>query len=182
MISLIDDSVDPCEDFYSFVCGKFIKKAYEYQVNSLLKVEHEKIQNQIDSFIIDKVSEDDPQPVQMQKKFFLSCLNEHDLDNDQDRTFFSLIDQLGGWPLLNRRQWREKEFDWMRVMIHARQLGMPYEWFLKVDLHKNDTSKKHNFKVRNTIKIKIFDLSISFFSLLVLMVVIFPTTIPLKIT
>lgn len=121
--------------------------AYELQVNSLLKIEHEKIQNQIDSFIIDEIADDDLEPVKMQKKFFLSCLNEHDLDNDQDRTFFSLIDQLGGWPLLNRRQWREKEFDWMRVMIYARKLGMPFEWFLKADLHKNDTHGKYDFKV-----------------------------------
>ena len=81
----------------------------------------------------------EPQPVKMQKTYFQACLNEEDFDEDNYQTLFKKLLEIGDWPFLRKHnEWEEKSFDWVQVMIKTRELGLPFEWFLKVDLLSHD--------------------------------------------
>ena len=75
----------------------------------------------------------------MQKTYFQACLNKEDFDEDNYQTLFKKLLEIGDWPFLRKHnEWEEKSFDWVQVMIKTRELGLPFEWFLKVDLLSHD--------------------------------------------
>jgi hypothetical protein len=49
---------------------------------------------------------------------------------------------LGGWPVVEDKQWRDSEFDWVNTTLKLRELGLPFNKFfhLSVDLdYRNNT-------------------------------------------
>jgi membrane metallo-endopeptidase-like protein 1 len=148
----IDDSEEPCHNFYQFVCGKFKNIAVEKQINNPLTAEQERIRNILNSFITEPHSSEDPHVVHLQKSYFQSCLNVEKNDTGLDESFFSEMDAFGGWPFLSRREWVEEEFDWVRVMNQARHTGLPFEWFLKVDLYDDSQYKLQATKLIPTLQ------------------------------
>ncbi|RZB38693.1 Peptidase M13 N domain containing protein [Asbolus verrucosus] len=153
----VDDQIDPCEDLHGFVCDKFMKTAYEKQVSSPLKAGTNRLENEINKFIVEPESKDDPQAVKMQKKYFQACLNEDEMDKT-NTSFFSLLDVIGGWPILKRHKWRRRDFDWMKAMIAARQRGLPFGWFLNIDVYDDDNYYLRISKPKNCDS---FDVSLS---------------------
>lgn len=77
--------------------------------------------------------------LQMQRKFYRTCLNTSAIDEDDNRTFLKMLDRLGGWPLVKVYSWDSLEFDWLKIMLKAKEIGFPYNFFLRVVVlqHKN---------------------------------------------
>lgn len=75
----------------------------------------------------------------MQRKFYRTCLNTSAIDEDDNRTFLKMLDRLGGWPLVKVYSWDSLEFDWLKIMLKAKEIGFPYNFFLRVVVlqHKN---------------------------------------------
>ncbi|RZB66681.1 Peptidase M13 domain containing protein, partial [Asbolus verrucosus] len=72
-----------------------MKTAYEKQLSTPLKAEQERVENKINNFIIEPESEEDLQPVLMQKKYFRACLDEERMDNNNNTGFLKLLKEIG---------------------------------------------------------------------------------------
>lgn len=78
VIQRMDLSVNPCNDFYSFACGNFVKMTEipvdKLEVNTFTTL-GDKIQGQLHSLLIEKIDENDPKPFNMAKKLFNACMH-----------------------------------------------------------------------------------------------------------
>lgn len=71
----------------------------------------------------------------MQKQYFQACSNTTFIDSNRDKTLIREINSIGGWPFRQNSKWIERDFDWVKFMIRARNLRLPFEWFLSVGLY-----------------------------------------------
>ncbi|KAB0803952.1 hypothetical protein PPYR_00922 [Photinus pyralis] len=130
MLSYIDPNVNPCDQFYEFTCGNFLKTAGEEERMSL--DEYKKAQL-IDTYK-ERIKRDDHRMVQSAKKLFQACTNEVDIEQDGIKTLKEIINLVGGWPVLEGENWNEKNYDWKEATYKLRERGYEYSIFLELSL------------------------------------------------
>lgn len=79
ILSKLDSSVDPCDDFYQFSCGQFLETTIipedKIYVNAFSTV-GDTLQEQLRTIITSPVDEKEIEPFKMVKELYLACLNE----------------------------------------------------------------------------------------------------------
>ncbi len=78
----MDQSVDSCEDFYSFACGGFVKNTIipdnQTSVSSFSLVRR-KVKEQLRSLVEKPIREEAAEPFKLVKRLYQTCLNKSNL-------------------------------------------------------------------------------------------------------
>jgi DUF4097 and DUF4098 domain-containing protein YvlB len=81
MLEQMDQSVEPCDDFYSFACGQFVEDTIipddKVSVNAF-SVISDKLQEQLRTIITAPVEDSDIEPFKMVKKLYSACMNKRE--------------------------------------------------------------------------------------------------------
>lgn len=147
VLEYMDPSVDPCDDFYEFTCGNFLKKTNipddKSSVTSF-SIISDMLQEQLRTMIEEPVHEDEPKPFQLTKKLYRACMNKTLIENEGLDTIHSILEDLGGWPVLKGPMWSEADFDWRKSVYKFRKVGYSVDYFIDfsvgVDV-KNSTKR-----------------------------------------
>ncbi|XP_075161679.1 neprilysin-1-like [Haematobia irritans] len=118
----LNESIDPCEDFYEFACGnwKHFHEADEGQMQKNVLME----MNTIFDFKLKAMMEDiefkalDTNEEKV-VKFYRSCLNKAADSESYREHLRAIIEEFGKMPLLkNDEEWQEQDFDWLTTVAH----------------------------------------------------------------
>jgi neprilysin len=75
----MDSSVEPCDDFYHFACGRFVKDTNipddKVSVNTF-SIIGDKLQEQLRSIVSEPVDESESAPFRLAKDLFTACMNK----------------------------------------------------------------------------------------------------------
>lgn len=119
----IDVSVNPCDDFYKFVCGRWTKEHPNhgwYPHYSSFETADERIAISALNFLESNISETDPLPVKQSRDLYLSCMNIDALDK---LGFSSIIKYLKEVNLpvfpnfFNKSLNANFTFDWISIEV-----------------------------------------------------------------
>lgn len=85
ILNQMDSNVEPCDDFYNFACGKFIKNTNipdeKVSVNTFSLLS-DKLQEQLRSLVSEPINEKDAEPFKLAKKMFKACMNKSEFLNE----------------------------------------------------------------------------------------------------
>lgn len=113
----LDETVNPCDDFYNFACGNF-KKITKW-TDTFSRVRNE-IHEELRKLFSEKVDSNDPVPFNMAKKFYKICINSLNNKTESETFMRVLLKQLGGWPVVEEDEWdTSSEWSWT---FHDREL------------------------------------------------------------
>lgn len=115
VINAMDTTVNPCDNFYNFACGNFIKKSNlldEYDYKSVLSYIKGNVNEQLRTIVSAAINRNDSKPYQLVKKYYSQCMN---LDFGID-SFWKLVDSFGGWPIFKGDNWDAHEFDFAKII------------------------------------------------------------------
>ncbi|CAI6351505.1 unnamed protein product [Macrosiphum euphorbiae] len=119
LINNMDQSVDPCDDFYQFACGNFIKNTIlndgEIKRNSFTVIKEAKL-NQKRMIVTEPIQLDELRPFKMMKLLFKSCMDQERIEKLGLRPIKEMLKSIGGWPVLEAEKWNESKFTWMDSM------------------------------------------------------------------
>lgn len=73
ILSSMDNSINPCDDFLSFSCGNYLKRDNEFGTPSHISYSKFIMDNQINSLIIDTDPLGEWELLVEQRKFYQSC-------------------------------------------------------------------------------------------------------------
>lgn len=79
MLEQMDQTVEPCHDFYNFSCGQFVKNTVipddRRSVNAFNLVSDE-VEEQLRALITAPIEDDEIEPFKMVKKLYSACMNK----------------------------------------------------------------------------------------------------------
>ncbi|CAF0711920.1 unnamed protein product [Brachionus calyciflorus] len=100
----IDETVDPCEDFYQFSCGMFDKNNRipdDQPKIDELSILRDKVAYSIADLLSEPIGPDDTNATANAKKLFISCIYEWKIEEKGFSVLLDIIEKnFGGWPLL----------------------------------------------------------------------------------
>uniref|UniRef100_A0ABD2WCJ0 Endothelin-converting enzyme 1 n=1 Tax=Trichogramma kaykai TaxID=54128 RepID=A0ABD2WCJ0_9HYME len=144
----IDTSKQPCENFYSFACGGFVKTARiskNQDVVDHISLTREKVRKELGQMLEESISAKEPRTFKLVKQFYKACMDEGNyinqchigiVDRYQLHGFSASIEKkgiasvlnytrkLGGWPVLIGDSWNSSGFDVSETLYQMRRIGL----------------------------------------------------------
>lgn len=156
ILESMDSSVDPCDNFYDFACGKYLNNTFiehdKYLVNAFTDISNT-IQSQLQVIIHEKVEANESKPFKMAKNLYKSCMNVTQIEQVGLNPLKDLLNEFGGWPVVRGEQWLEKEWDFMKTIRKLRDHGLPTNAIISTSIGAHfDNSTKRTLRVSNSIK------------------------------
>ncbi|KAF2887463.1 hypothetical protein ILUMI_18710 [Ignelater luminosus] len=129
----MDTTVEPCDDFYQFACGNFLRKTNipddKSSVTSFTVIS-DVLQEQLRTMIEEPSKPDEPKPFVLLKKLYRACMNKGAIEADGLTTIKEILHGLGGWPVLEGPEWQAGQFDWRQSVYSFRRTGYSVDYFL----------------------------------------------------
>lgn len=137
----MDFSVNPCNDFYSFACGNFLRNTVipdDKELVNIFTIIGDKTNNQLRTLIDTKIDPNDPAPFNMAKKFYKTCMNESLTENHGLQPLLRTFERLGGWPVVKGDQWNsDSKWNWIGVVKEMRNIGYSADYIIGVKAEPN---------------------------------------------
>ena len=83
LLDKLDETADPCDDFYQFACGSFIEETVipdDRTRTSMFSILGDKLDVQVRGLLEGEIKASDPKPFQMAKSVFQSCMDKETIE------------------------------------------------------------------------------------------------------
>jgi len=128
VLSKVDLSVDPCEDFYQFACGKYIQTSVipddKGQVSEFSQM-NDKLNEQVRLLLEDPLMNEQP-PYNLAKNAYRACMDQETIERLGVSPLLDTLAKLGVWPgPLQTTSWTPTdEHTWYNIMYKLRSMGL----------------------------------------------------------
>ncbi|XP_062561587.1 neprilysin-2 isoform X3 [Armigeres subalbatus] len=129
----MDTSVEPCDDFYNYACGNFLKETNipdeKVSVNTF-SVIGDRLQEQLRSLVSDDIDENEATPFKLAKNMYKLCMNKTRIEEKGIKPLLDILDSLGGWPVLSGDNWNaDSSWSWTKSVKDFRLKGYSTDYF-----------------------------------------------------
>lgn len=141
-------SADPCDDFYQFACGRYVRDTPfppNQGVVSVVSQLEEVLRAQLRGLLSEPVHEGEPAAFTKAKTLYQSCMDTMRLEELGVEPAKKILAALGltSWPILEGDAWPESEFDWQNATFRLMDMGL-YDHYLfayGVEIDLTNTSR-----------------------------------------
>jgi len=147
VINMYDNTVDPCEDFYKFACGNFLKETvipdHKADVGAF-SILNDVLIGRLRKLFEGSAEAGEPQVYDEVRNFYKSCMNESLINNTGKKDLMKIVNELGGWPVLQGKKWSGENFAWQKQEEVASRLGLDTGKLLNfgIESNKENSSKR----------------------------------------
>ncbi|XP_035658643.1 endothelin-converting enzyme homolog [Branchiostoma floridae] len=146
MLQNMNKSVEPCDDFYTYSCGGWIKShpiiPWEVEGRSVFSDIREKNEEKLRLLLEAPVQRDTPASFERKlKHFFMSCLDDYGQEKQKGDPLLAVLHQLGGWYVINT--WDEASWN-MNTAVRKVQLDFWISTFFSISTTVDTMDRSRN--------------------------------------
>ncbi|RZC41734.1 membrane metallo-endopeptidase-like 1, partial [Asbolus verrucosus] len=147
VLEKVDLSVDPCEDFYKFSCGKFINDTVLPQSKtsiSSFSIVSDMVDEQMRTLLEKPIKETDARPFVLVKSIYQACMNTTEIEANSLSNLKKVLKTIGGWPVVEGQRWNERRFNWTSTIYEFIKLGFNSDIFFEFSVQADAANSSRN--------------------------------------
>ncbi|XP_027420928.1 membrane metallo-endopeptidase-like 1 isoform X2 [Bos indicus x Bos taurus] len=97
----MDPSMEPCNDFYQYACGGWLRRHVIPETNSrysVFDILRDELEIILKAVLENSTTKDRP-AVQKAKMLYRSCMNESEIEKRDSQPLLNILEVVGGWPV-----------------------------------------------------------------------------------
>ncbi|XP_072587172.1 membrane metallo-endopeptidase-like 1 isoform X6 [Vulpes vulpes] len=97
----MDPSREPCDDFYQYACGGWLRRHVIPETNSRYSI-FDILRDELEVIlkgVLENATAQDRPAVQKAKMLYRSCMNESVIEKRDSQPLLNILDVMGGWPV-----------------------------------------------------------------------------------
>lgn len=132
LLESMDQTIEPCDDFYNFACGNFIKNTIipdeKVSVNTFSLI-GDKLQEQLRTLIVEAPLPGESKPFTLAKDLYKACMNKTLIEERGVKPLIDISDKLGGWPVVKGDRWDDtSSWNWIQSVADFRKVGFSMDY------------------------------------------------------
>lgn len=147
IIEHLDESIDPCDNFYNFACGNYLKntKIPKDKVSvDLSSTVDDLVREQLRTIINEPAQRNESKPFRLAKHLNAACLNQSIIEQRGIKPLADILEAFGGWPVVKGDLWSDENFNWVEIVKKFRRMGLETSVFFALSVVtdlKNSTKR-----------------------------------------
>ncbi|XP_057375648.1 membrane metallo-endopeptidase-like 1 isoform X2 [Daphnia carinata] len=142
LLESMDETADPCENFYQFACGGWQKKNFIRRGSaeiSQFSILRGRIDRFIEEFFMENNTEVDSKATNNTRDMYNACLDLNSIEKLGIMPLVKILDSYGQWPM-TVSNWTENRFDWRKASASIRNtFGKGFLFYVSNFVDANDT-------------------------------------------
>ncbi|XP_050528003.1 neprilysin-2-like [Daktulosphaira vitifoliae] len=143
ILANVDKTVNPCDDFYQFACGKFTTGALvddDKASRTTYSAVNRMVEDKIRHVLEEPINQLDSIHSKLAKQIYATCMDEQTLEKRGTQPLREILSKIGEWPVLSGNQWDEENFHWTDTVYKFRDHGLSIDYLIDLSVkinHKN---------------------------------------------
>lgn len=139
LLSKMNLDAKPCDDFFEFACGKFVKDAFisddKTSINTFVTM-RDKLKQQLRIILEEPIADNEIKPFVQTKTFYKTCMNKKAIAEREEKPLLNLLKLFGGYPVLEPSEFKEESFSWVDAIKKFRQMGISVDYLFDFSVGK----------------------------------------------
>ena len=131
LIKQMDQTADPCSDFYQFACGGFVAETVipDHQTSKgSFSIVRDKLNERLRKIFEAKTLATEPKVYGAVRNFYQTCMDTENIEKNGVNDLKELVGKIGGWPVLEGDKWTGDNFKWHELSVKASDEGLSSEF------------------------------------------------------
>ena len=137
LINSMDQTADPCTDFYQFACGGFVAETVipDHQTSKgSFSIVRDKLNERLRKIFEAKSLATEPKVYEHVRNLYQTCMDTETIEKNSVNDLKEIVGNIGGWPVLQGEKWTGENFKWHELSIKASDEGLSSDRMISIGI------------------------------------------------